>query len=199
MSRLTASRSGWLAIGAFLCGLGAWLFLPARAGSAPDPEPALRVMIVDASNSCTGPRPRWVGGALRFLDSETTEALRAGQEVLVLRVGAHVRRLFGPGTARDFQRALFAEGGEPLPLIPDPLESLGSDLAGAYALVDELLAAAPREPGEIVLYGDGTWTGPDPAPFISRLASLGETLRDESLPAASTHRVAVTGLRAPRQ
>ena len=195
--RITAARSAWLAIGACLCAFGAWLFLPARAGSAPELGPALRVMIVDASGSAVGPRPRWVGGALRFLESEAHAAQEAGQEVLVLRVGAHTRRLFGPGSARDFQRALFAEDGEPLALIPEAREAFGTDLAGAFGLVDELLRITPREPSEIVLFGDGTWTGEDPSPRLARLAALGEVLRFEPLPAAPTHRLAVRGLRAP--
>tara|TARA_R110002073_G_scaffold6084_2_gene36793 strand:+ start:36017 stop:38479 length:2463 start_codon:yes stop_codon:yes gene_type:complete len=154
-------------------------------------------MIVDASGSAVGPRPRWVGGALRFLESEAHAAQEAGQEVLVLRVGAHTRRLFGPGSARDFQRALFAEDGEPLALIPEAREAFGTDLAGAFGLVDELLRITPREPSEIVLFGDGTWTGEDPSPRLARLAALGEVLRFEPLPAAPTHRLAVRGLRAP--
>lgn len=158
-------------LGLVLLAAAAWLARPRPA--PPPPRPALRAVLLDASAGSTRRRPGWAGWARRVLADEARAAREAGQELFVVRYAADVEVLFGPGPPVRFEERLRGRAGEPLVLRPTPASEAGTRLAEALGLAAREVRAAARGPGALVVLGERSFTGPDPAPMLSGLVAAG--------------------------
>ena len=155
-----------LAVGAVCLALSAWWLLP-RPAPSPITQPAVEVVLVDASASVVRQRPDWLPWLRRRLGDLARDADERRHEVAVVVFAEEVERRFGPGPAGELIARLEATAGEPFR--PHMVRDLASDLAGALELAAGFTRAPGRPPGRVVLIGDGTWSGVDPAAARARL------------------------------
>lgn len=183
-------------LGCALLVLSAWLLVPRRAGNARE-LPALRVCLVDCSASAVRLRDSWLPWVRAELRREALEAREHGQELAEISFAQGVSLGFPPGPPDGFLAHL--EGREAPPF--DPRRSAGGDGATRLAAALEAAAAAllvpGRGPGELVLLGEGTFTGENPSAALARLAQAGVRVRCIPLPPASHADLALLELRAP--
>lgn len=170
--------------GLVLLVVGALLSLPLFRGPVQRP---LTVFVCDTSASSVVGLEVWDGDAgpaehalarwLREAISARLDdpAVRAG-DARVLAFGAGVRQLTGELSATELGRwARFVSDTE----LVGTLSSV-SGLDGALARAEELLAGRTR--GRVVVLGDGSFSGPDPAPRLAAMAERGIELQLERPP-----------------
>jgi hypothetical protein len=195
------SGGGWAracaAAGLLTLGLGAALTFP-RASGARDDRPALRAVVLDASASATRLRSAWSGWARRTLDEQARAAAEAGEHLAVVLCGADTAALLDPGPPQRALDLLAGRAGAPPRLLLEGRGDAASELAAAVALVEGELSAAERGPGRLLLAGDGTWTGRDPAGALARLAGAGVTIERLPPPATDLPDLSIDGLSTPR-
>ncbi len=163
----------------------------------PPPQPALRAVLLDASAGLTRRRPGWASWARRALADEARAARAAGQELFVVRYAADVEALFGPADPARFEERLSGRVGEPLRLRPAPASEAGTRLAEALELVARESFSGARAPGEFVLLGERSFTGPDPGPVWARLVAAGNGARVVEPPAPELPNLALRELLLP--
>ncbi|HVS10042.1 MAG TPA: hypothetical protein VMS76_09220, partial [Planctomycetota bacterium] len=164
--------------------LAAWLLLPIHA-SGEARRPLLRAVLLDASPSATRRRPAWESWARAALDSEARAAEQAGEAWLEVAFASDVRSSLERG--RSLELAAERLAGE-----RDP----ASELDRALELVER---AAGGRRLRVRLYGDGSFTGPDPAPRLRRLAAQGARFERVELAPAELGDVAVARVRLPER
>ena len=168
--------------GALGCAAGAWLLAPIHGGARGRP---VDVCIVDASQSITAVRGGWERWARDALAGAARAAREDGRELLVVRFGADLTRLFGPGDPAGFEAAATDLAGG---------DGSRSELRAALALAREL--TRDRAVARLVLLSDGSFTGPRPEPELASLAA-GATVEWRDPPAPDREDAAVSALRLP--
>lgn len=192
-------RSGLLAAGIAALALAAWLLVPRpRAGAEPLAAP-VRALLVDASASVRRTRPAWVRRLRAELAAEARAAAAAGEEVLVVSFAEGAARDLGPGPPGELLDRLGGAATEPYgPRAPDGRE-LGSELLAAARVADGLVRAPDRPPGRVVIWTDGTCTGPDPAPLLAAWLAAGVALERRSPGPAALPDARLEELAVPRR
>ncbi|MEM7310557.1 MAG: VWA domain-containing protein [Planctomycetota bacterium] len=198
LEALLAYRRAVAAVGALLLGLAAWLLLPRPAASEVR-EPAVRALLVDASASVVRRRPGWLPWIRAELARQAQLAVEdeggAAQQLAVVVFGADVAVRFGPGAPAELIARLEARAGAPFDTAAE--DDGASALAGALEVAAGWTAAATRPPGEVILLGDGGWTGANPAPWLGRLAAAGVAVRHAPPPPATRPDGAVLSVDLP--
>ncbi len=192
--------------GIALLALGTWLALPRAAA----PRVPLDIVLVDVSKSVFAPRrsdwQRFVREQLTRLARESAEH-RAGErsaaeepaDVCVVAFGSEVRTLVAPASANEVLARLGSDARSGFELLEhgDPAGSDETKLSAALDLAATL--AADRNDAHVVILGDGTYTGRDPAPAADALQRAGATIVETlGLPAPSRSNVALGPLSVPR-
>lgn len=146
--------------------------VPSRTLATP-----LRALLVDASGSVRRARPGWAGWIRAELAAEAANADESQERVCVIAFARDVALSLGPAEPEDLLAALRGTGGAPL----DPLAGAGADdgtdLAGALDLAAGLFPTESPRPGTLVVFGDATFTGRDPAPRLLELERAGVQFR----------------------
>ena len=184
--------------GVLLLLVATWLFLPTGEGDPRDLDPAVRVCLVDASASVRRARPRrWLPWVRARLVEESRAADLAGQEIAVVVFAAGVRVRFGPGAPAALRDEI--GGRQRPPFAPaEGVESDGaSELERALVVTRSLVLDPARRRGEIVLLGDGTFTGADPGSLRAELVGAGVLLRPEAPPPRERGDLAVRAVHLP--
>ncbi len=140
-------------IGAALVLSGAWLLVPRERGSAATARPPVRVCLVDVSASAVARRGGWRAFVEKKLAEERELARRAGEDEETVLYGSEVRRTAGRVGAVALERE--------------------TRLAGAVEVARGLALDPSRRGARIVVIGDRTYTGEDPAPRIRELLGRG--------------------------
>lgn len=182
------SRAPYLVgLGAACCALAAWALVPVRGAEL---TPALDVVLIDASESCRRVRPQWASDVKARLQRASQVAKERGHQLVVFGFGADVVRWFGPADAAEW--AWKPEWGTP---------ELRADATEVAAVLEAArrLASQEQSRAEVVLFGDGGWTGEDGHEARSRIEAEGGSFRFEVLSAASLPDASLTELRAPRE
>ena len=181
--------------------LGAILLALSTLWMAPEEveHRAVRALLVDVSASATRPSPKYASRVRAELEQEALAALESGEELLVVLAGSEVRRAFGPGSPEELRAELRGEAGPPLNPIPTGESGARSELARGVRLVEELLESAGATEASLLVVGDGTVTGEDPARWIRRLAARGLHWRGLRRLGPELTDLALGELRAPRQ
>ena len=181
--------------GLLLLVAGAWLSFPRTRPYGPPAFTPLRIFVVDASAGCVRRRShweRWIGDALA---SSAREADARGMQTCVIAFAAEVARVFGPAPAR----ALFDSNARASWIADSAgLRDGGGDLARALDLVVRLVREREGARCEIVLAGDGAYTGRDPRPLLDALRERGATLAALDLPPVDIADVALGDVEIPR-
>jgi hypothetical protein len=164
--------------------LAAWLLLPIHA-SGEARRPVLRAVLLDASPSATRRRPAWESWARSALDSEARAAEQAGEALLEVAFASDVRSSSERGRSLDLAAERLAGERDP-----------ASELDRALELVE---GAAGGRRLRVRLYGDGSFTGPDPAPRLRRLAARGARFERVELAPAELGDVGVARVRLPER
>ncbi|MCY3001690.1 MAG: VWA domain-containing protein [Planctomycetota bacterium] len=190
MARANAwrSRAPYLVgFGAACCAFAAWALTPVRGAEL---TPALDVVLIDASESCRRVRPQWARDVQARL-AQAAEAARAkGHELAVFGFGADVVRWFGPAKAAQFV-------WEPAWAAPE-LRADATEVAAALEAARRL-ASQVQARADVVLYGDGGWTGEDGHEARSRIEAEGGSFQFELLSDAQLPDASLLELRAPRE
>ncbi len=168
-----------LAWGAVLClALGAWLAVPRERAGRGAP---LHAVLVDVSKSAVATRAgSWRDAVRAALEQARADAARDGADLVLA--------CFGRGA----RWAADADG------LLDPAAPRGEDASDLAAGLS--LCAVPRAGAtlsRILVVGDGTFTGADPAPVAARLASTGVRIERADLPQAALGSAAVDPLPSP--
>jgi len=158
----------------------AWLLFP-RPRGGPDGLPALRCVVVDASAVVRRRAVGYAGHLTRLAQREAARAREEGSELGFVLYSGGASWWSSPASPEDFLVRL-AGGDVPLPRIE---ESAHSDLAAGLELARAALLAPGRAPGSLLVVGDGTATGSDPAALLDELGLQGIALTFERLPAAT--------------
>ena len=163
------------ALGALAFALGAWRLLPDRV----EPGPRVRAIVCDVSESLRRTSPTLATRLRHELADEVRAAREAGEEVLVALASAEVQLAFGPGPAEDLRRRLEGVDGAPF----DPTAGgargtsaarlLGTDLARALRAAERAIDERGASSASVLILGDGTFTGEDPASDVARLVGRG--------------------------
>jgi hypothetical protein len=178
--------------------VAAWLFLPHRASPDADAAPAVRVCLVDASASVRRVRPRWWLPWVRSqLVEESRRADLAEQEIAVVVFASGARVCFGPGEPSALRDQIVGRGAPPFDPVAGIERDSASDLARALFLARSLALDPDRRIGEILLLGEGTFTGEDPGRWRAELRSAGVPLRIASPPPRELGDLALRSLRLP--
>jgi von Willebrand factor type A domain-containing protein len=186
-----ARSLGWFGL---LCLVtAAWLAWP-RAQGTPHVEPRLRCVLIDASAPLRRREPSFAGHLSRLVAREAAEASAAGEDLAVALFDRGARFWCPPAEA-DAALARLLRGDAPL---GPPEPSAAADLAAGLELVRNVVLAAGRPPGSVLVVGDGTARGRAPEPLLDELAARGVTLRFEALPAPSLPDARLHELRLPR-
>jgi len=167
--------------------LSAWLFLPSGGPDPAELGPSVRVCLVDASASARRCRAGWLRWARATLRDESLAAAAAGQELAVISFGARARLRFGPAEAATFTDALLGHDGPPFDPAGEIADDGASALAQALRVASSLVLAPDRRPGEVVLLGEGAFTGEDPRALLGELWRGGATTRTIPIEAPRTH------------
>ncbi|MBK7877140.1 MAG: hypothetical protein IPJ77_15585 [Planctomycetes bacterium] len=167
-----------------------WSWPRARAASD---APPLDLVLVDASASATELRPAWRAEVERELARVRAEAVAAGRELALVALDAGATLERAPDAASGFDARTALEG---LPRGGRAAE--GSALAAALDLAERVRAERGAPGGRAIVIGDASYTGPDPAPRLARLAALGFACERRALSPPSAGRVALGELRLPR-
>ena len=148
-------RPGRLAalLGAALVLVGAWLLVPREHGSAAPTRPPVRVCLVDVSASAVARRSGWRAFVEGKLAEQRELARRAGEDAETVLYGSEVRRTAGPVGAVALERATW--------------------LASAVEVARGLALDPARRGARVVVIGDRTYTGEDPAPRVRELLDRG--------------------------
>ena len=192
-----ARRTGRLALagaGSLALGGRCW---PWRAVSAWQSQRPLELVLVDTSASAVRTRSGYAAWIRERVAAHAARARGAGRDLALVRCGEFAELLWGPRPASEgldavesAVRAVRTTGAT------GATGDLATDLAGALALAEELLAERPA--GGLVLLGDGTFTGADPGPAFARLAERGIASALERPPEPDLVDVALAGVRLPR-
>ncbi len=170
-----------------------------REGGLPD-LPGLRAICLDASASATSSRSQWPRRAGRFLREQCRLAQEQNEEVLLVEYAGSARRVFGPGLAQDLLAHL--DGRQAL---ITPGEKVAGTVAGAGAsrLAEALNVSSPfllnprRSSRRLILHGDGTYTGSDPAAVLELLARAHTRVEWVDLGPPDRPRLGIDGLTLP--
>jgi hypothetical protein len=182
------SRAPYLVgFGAACCAFAAWALVPVRGAEL---TPALEVVLIDASESCRRVRPQWAREVERRLSKAAEAASAKGHELAVFGFGADVVRWFGPAEAAEF-------AWEPAWAAPE-MRADATEVAAALEAARRL-ASQVQARAEVVLYGDGGWTGEDGHEARSRIEAEGGSFRFELLSDAQLPDASLLELRAPRE
>jgi len=197
MRGLAALRRTLIAAGAIALALAAWLLAP---GASPEDarEPALRVVVVDASASVVRRRPSWLPWARARIADEARDALASGEDaaLIVFANGAEVRVPPGPA---DALLAALAGTADRAPLEPALRADGASDLTSALEVALVLVVDPARPPGTVVLLGDATSTGRDPTGALGRLRAAGVETRCVPPPRAELGDAGIVAFTAPER
>jgi hypothetical protein len=193
-----ARAMAWL--GLVTLALGAWLSWPRPRGDAAGAP--LVVFLVDVSKSVVAPRPAFAPWIRAALLDEARRAANAREDACIVAFGSGVRTIAAPRAAAELVAALAGAGGSNV----DPVRALltleapaGEDatrLARALDYVQTL--ARDRVRTRIVLCGDGSFTGRDPASIAERLAANGARFERVAAPPAQRSDFGIARLEAPR-
>ncbi|MBL8860289.1 MAG: VWA domain-containing protein [Planctomycetes bacterium] len=200
--RNTAAKTGRLRAlawcGVLLLAAGTWLALPRT--SAASQKPPLAVLLIDVSKSAVAPAAGTFRAYTRarleeWLASRQTE----GFDVAVVVFGREVRAAFEPATPSACLDALQAGRFDPLRELAQADAQSGASetrLAGALDLARVWIGE--RSQARVTIFGDGTFTGPDPAALAARLAAEGVQL-EISQPERKAWNFALAPLTLPRE
>ena len=120
-----------------------------------------------------------------------------GEEILVVLYGRAPRPHFGPGDPDELLTLLSGTSEEVMTFDVGTEGQGGSDLAGALDLASQEMGEPGRAPGQLVVIGDGTSTGPDPLSRVERLVDLGAGVRWSDLEGAVLPDLALESVVAP--
>lgn len=164
----------WL--GAALLAVGAWFVVPRESAAS---GPPVRIVMVDVSASVHGGRSDSEPMSVRHeIDAIRSRSRAAGEEVLAIAFGRGARRFDFDALASSLAASEDA-----------------TDLAAAFELAATI--ADDRRVVAIDVFGDGSWTGVDPAPIAARLAGQGIAVVQHVRFMFSGDDVGVAPLRAP--
>jgi hypothetical protein len=195
MPRLAAARNALIGAGALLVAVAAWRLLP-RSGPSDVREPAVRVVVVDASASVVRRRPGWLPWVRARIADEARAAGAAGEHAALIVFAADVELRAPPGPPELLLARLAGRAGAPLD--PGMRADGASDLAGALDVAAGLVRDPRRPPGAVVLLGDALATGRDPALALARMHAAGVRTHLLAPPAAELGDAALVALEAPR-
>ncbi len=173
---------------------------PEQRGESVTELPALRAILLDASDSVTLLHPSWPRQAGRFLREQCQLAAELGEQIMLVEYALEARRSFGPGSADelashlDGRRNLLVPG-ESVSQIPNA--GGGSELDAALAVASGPLLAPGRTQARLVLFTDTTYTGHDPSPALARLARSRVQVEWHDLPVAELSRVTIDQIHVP--
>lgn len=188
----------WL--GLIALALGAWLSFP-RARADVERAP-LAVLIVDVSKSVVAPRPGFAPWIRAALIDAARHAESAHEDVCVVAFGASVRTIAAPRSASQLAADLTrASGSNSDPVrallsVEAPSGEVATRLARALELVRSI--ARDRTRARIVVFGDGSFTGRDPASIAAELSQGGATFESVVAPRAERTDFGVSRLAVPR-
>ena len=185
--RLALAGAGSLALGALLAVAG---------GLGLESQRPLELVLVDTSASAVRTRSGYAAWIQERVAAHAARARGAGRDLALVRCGEFAELLWGPRPASEARAAVESAVRAVRTTGPGAPGDLATDLAGALALAEELLAQRPA--GGLVLLGDGTFTGADPGPAFARLAERGVACALERPPEPDLADVALAGVRLPR-
>ena len=169
-------------LGGALVLTGAWLLVPRERGSSATARPPVRVCLVDVSASAVQRRSGWRAFVEAKLAEERELARRAGEEVETVLYGSEVRRTSGPVGAVALERETRLSGAV--------------EVARGLA-VDASESARPH--GRVVVIGDRTYTGEDPARRVRELLDLGVAFEWVDLPPPDREELSFGPVVLPRE
>lgn len=159
---LPESAAGAAALlGGALVAAGAWLLFPRERDGGAASRPPVRVCLIDVSASAVSRRTDWRNFVEGEIDAQRSIAGNAGEDLEIVLFGSEVRRIAGR----------LSNAGE-----------RETRLAGAVEVARGLALDPTRRGARVVVIGDRTYTGEDPAPGIRELLAVGVPFEWVDLP-----------------
>lgn len=184
-------RIALLALGLAALALGlAWSLPRARAASD---APPLDLVLVDASASASELRPTWRAEVARLLAAVRAESAARGAELAVVAYDAGATLAAPPKAASAFDASAALAG-----LPRAGAATRGSELGLALDLAESVRAEHGAARGRLIVLGDASYTGGDPAARLARFAAHGFAVERRGLGAPPPRAVALGELRLPR-